>query len=178
MYTGSLVRLREYRKEDLPMVVQFMNDQEIRRNLAPGIAFPLTMNDEVKWFENNSGMGTSQYSFAIETLEDAKYIGGCGVHAVDWKNRHADIGIFIGDRTFLGKGYGTDAMKTLTAFVFDEMNMHKLRLDVYAFNERAIRCYEKCGFREEARLREELFRDGAYHDTVRMVLFLRDWTRG
>jgi RimJ/RimL family protein N-acetyltransferase len=178
MYTGNLVRLREYRKEDLPMVVQFMNDREIRRNLAPGITFPLTMNDEMKWFENNSGMSTSHYGFAIETLDDAKYIGGCGVHNIDWKNRHADVGIFIGDRTFLGKGYGTDAMKILTAFVFEEMNMHKIRLEVYAFNERAIRCYEKCGYSEEARFREELFRDGAYHDIVRMVLFRRDWTRG
>lgn len=177
MYQGNLVRLREYRKEDIPQALKYFNDAEVKRNTMPGIPYLYTLEDEKKWYEANSASNDT-YTFAIERLEDNKYIGGCGVNEIDWKNSKVVVGIAIGDREFWNKGYGSDAMQILIEFIFEQMNINKIKLNVYSFNQRAIRCYEKCGFKREGVLREELYRDGRYYDEIAMGLLKRDWIEG
>lgn len=174
MYTGNKVRLREYRKDDIEKALTYINDSEIKKLLNAGIPFPNTYQDEEKWV---LGMSSSKetYSFAIETLEDGKYIGGCGINDIDWKNSVALVGIFIGDKEHLGKGYGTDAMKVLVKFIFEQMNIHKVKLNVFSFNERAIKSYEKCGFVKEGVLRDEIFRDGKYYDEIIMSILREEF---
>ncbi|WP_454052026.1 GNAT family N-acetyltransferase [Clostridium sp. Marseille-Q7071] len=174
MYIGEKVKLREYRKEDIKKAQEYMNDGEIRGLLAPNIPYPYTYEDEVKWFEGLSA-NKDLYNFAIETLNDKKYIGGCGINNIDWKNSVATVGIFIGDKSYLGKGYGTDAMKVLINFIFEEMNINKIKLNVYSFNERAVKSYEKCGFKKEGLLRKEIFRHGKYHDEVVMGILREEY---
>lgn len=174
MYTGEKVRLREYRREDIPAALKYLNDPEVKSNLDPGIPYLYTLENETKWYEELSA-NKDTYSFAIETIEEEKYIGGCGVNEVDWKNSVAVIGIFIGDKNYWDKGYGTDAMQILIRFVFEQMNIHKIKLNVYAFNERAIRCYEKCSFKKEGTLRQEIFRDGKYHDQYIMSILKEEY---
>lgn len=84
MYEGKLIRLREYRKSDIETVQKYINDGEVKRNLTPGIPFPYTLEDEEKWFEKHTALHDT-YDFAIETLEDNIYLGGCGINEVDWK---------------------------------------------------------------------------------------------
>lgn len=172
MYVGEKVKLREYKKEDMKQAQEYVNDPDVKSLLTPGIPFLYTFEDQMKWFEGNSA-NKETYSFAIETLTDGKYIGGCGINNVDFKNSVAVVGIFIGDKNYWSKGYGTDAMKTLVSFIFNEMNINKIKLHVYSFNPRAIKSYEKCGFIKEGVLRQEIFRKGKYHDQIIMGL-LRD----
>ncbi|WP_105614200.1 GNAT family N-acetyltransferase [Vallitalea okinawensis] len=171
---GNLVRLRDYREGDLELVHQYINDAEVTVNLRPGILYPLTPNDEKKFIESQSGMSSGKYSFAIETL-DGEYIGGCGVNEIDWKNSYTVVGIFIGNKDYHNSGYGTDAMNILIDFIFNEMNLNKIKLKVYSFNKRAIRCYEKCGFKQEGVLRQEIFRNGSYHDQIVMGLLRSEY---
>lgn len=174
MYKGEKIRLREYKKEDIKLAQEYVNDSEIKKLLNPGIPFLYTYEDEEKWYENLSA-SKDTYNFAIETLEDKKYIGGCGINEVDWKNSYVVVGIFIGDKDYLGKGYGTDAMKVLMNFIFEQMNIHKIKLNVFSFNKRAIKSYEKCGFKVEGILRDELFVDGKYHDEVSMGILREEY---
>ena len=174
MYIGEKVRLREYRKEDVPQALAYVNDPEVKRLLNPGIPSPLTLSDEEKWVAEQSA-SSQTYSFAIETLADGKYIGGCGVNSIDWKNSAVEVGIFIGDKSFWNQGYGTDAMRVLLRFIFEQMNINKVKLNVFSFNQRALRMYQKCGFKEEGRLRQELFRDGEYHDIILMGLLREEY---
>lgn len=174
MYQGEKIRLREYRKEDTAQALAYINDVEVKRLLNPGIPFLNTYEDEEKWITSLSAK-KDEYSFAIETLDTGAYIGGCGINSIDWKNSVAVIGIFIGDKDYWSKGYGTDAMEVLIRFVFEQMNLHKIKLHVYSFNPRAIRCYEKCGFVKEGVLRQEVFRDGQYHDEIVMGLLREEY---
>lgn len=174
MLKGEKVRLREYRREDIELAQTYINDYEVSRNLSPGIPFPLLTHDEEKWFQSQSSQNHT-YSFAIESVSDAQYIGGCGVNAVDWKNSVASVGIFIGDKGYWNKGYGSEAMGLLLRFIFTQMNINKVRLDVYSFNERAIACYTKCGFLTEGVRRQELFRDGRYYDIIIMGVLRNEW---
>jgi RimJ/RimL family protein N-acetyltransferase len=177
LYTGKLVRLRAYEKSDISTILQFLNDPEVKRLMNPGIPYPITVEDEEKWLASNSSLKET-YSFAIETLEDGKYIGGCGINEINWKNSWATIGIFIGDKNYWGRGYGTDAIDTLVKFIFEQLNINKIKLEVFSFNERAINSYKKVGFKVEGVLREELFRDGKYHDILIMGLLRKEYLKG
>lgn len=173
MYTGKLVRLRAYETKDIEAAKTYINDPELKYYLMPGVPFPMTLSDETKFIEGISAF-KDNYSFAIDTLE-GHYIGGCGLNNVDWKNRVAMVGIFIGDKDYWGKGYGSDAMTVLINFIFNEMNLNRIMLNVYGFNKRAIKSYEKCGFVKEGLLRQALFKGGQYHDEVIMSILREEY---
>lgn len=174
MYTGKKTRLRAYKKEDAALVQELINAPEIRLNLSPTVPFPYTLEDEEKFLQSLSATKDT-YAFAIEDLESGLYLGGCGLNEVDWKNGFGTVGIFIGQEEYLGRGYGTDAMTVLVDFLFNETNLNKLCLNVFSFNERAIKSYKKCGFVVEGTLRQQLFRFGRYHDELRMGLLRSEW---
>jgi RimJ/RimL family protein N-acetyltransferase len=112
--------------------------------------------------------------FAIET-KDGQHIGNTNLFNVQPENRCAELGIMIGEKSCWSRGYGTDALRTLLRFGFEEMNLHRIALNVYAFNERGIACYRKVGFIEEGRMRERIYTEGAYHDLIWMSVLRREW---
>lgn len=176
MFEGKLVRLRSYRKEDMKICLSFINDPLVTKNIRPGIPFPYKYEDEIKWYESLNPMSEKNYSFAIEKIEDETYLGGCGINYVDWKNSFCEIGLFLG-KDFWNKGYGTDAMNILVKFIFNEMNLNKIKLFVYSFNDSARRVYEKLGFKTEGVLREEIYKEGKYYDEILMGLLKKDFIR-
>jgi RimJ/RimL family protein N-acetyltransferase len=139
-----------------------------------GILFPMRPEDEEKWYSSLNPSSDKEYSFAIELKNGGTYLGGCGVHGIDAKNRNAMVGLFLG-KEHCGKGYGTDALQVLVRFCFQEINLNRVKLGVFSFNKRAIRCYEKVGFRTEGVLRQEIYRNGRYHDTVLMGMLRSEW---
>lgn len=174
LFSGQLVNLRAYIDDDIKPSVDFMNDPEIILNLDDDAPMPQSYETQKEWFEEmrKNKKHYKDFFWAIET-KDGKFIGGCGVNHMERKNRVAQVGIFIGDSDYLGKGYGTDAMKVLLEFLFEEYNVNKVKLSVFDYNKRAIRSYKKCGFETEAMLRESVFRYGKYHD-MRSMAILKD----
>ena len=175
MFEGKSIRLRAYSKADLKLATAYLNDLETRSLMWPGIMFPLREEDEESWYNSFHAMSNGDYNFAIETISDTIYIGGCGIKGTDLKNRFAEIGIFLG-KDFINKGYGTEAMGLLVDFCFGELNLNKVKLQVYEFNKRARRSYEKLGFKQEGMLREEIYRKGSYHDVLVMGLLKTEWS--
>ncbi len=176
MIEGEKVRLRPIEREDLPRFVRWFADPEVRRHLV--VYLPFSLAQEERWYEDLQERIRRNESvlLAIETLEGV-HIGNVGLHRINWKDRHAELGIVIGEKAYWGKGYGTDAIRTLLRFAFEEMNLHRVYLRVDEDNPRGIRCYEKCGFREEGRLRETVFREGQYHDQVVMSILRAEFQR-
>ena len=170
MYEGKLVRLRAFDNNDLMYLLQFSNDYAVMRGASGGILYPSTVDDEARAMGNNTSYTSGEYQFAIETLENRRFIGKCGFIKINWKNRVGELAILIGDPQMHGKGYGADAISTLCRFGFGELNLHKIKATVFDFNAAAIRCYEKCGFVQEGLLKQEIYREGAYHDVVMMGL--------
>lgn len=175
MLNGSLVRLRAHAPSDLDACTRWINDVEVTRTLA--VRYPMPVRAEEQWLERISTGADAFHAradvhFAIETLE-GRYIGNCGIHRVEWESRSADVGIMIGEKDCWNSGYGTDAMRTMLRFAFREMNLHRIQLDVYDHNARAIASYGKCGFVEEGRRRQAAYREGRYLDVIVMGV-LRD----
>lgn len=171
MYYGEKVCLRAYKEEDIPKAAAFVNDKELKKLLVTNVPFPMTIWEEADWVKSQKSSRSGEYNFAIEDLETKQYIGGCGINEVNWLTRVAVVGIMIGDKNYWGKGYGTDAMKVLMKFIFEEMNMNKIRLGTFSFNERAIKSYKKCGFEIEGVLKNEIFKEGKYYDEIIMSSF-------
>lgn len=176
MFEGKIVRLRAYTREDLPLALAFVNDFEVSEGLQPGFLFPLRKEDEDKWYESLNPHSKESYSFAIEAKSDKNYLGGCGIDTINVKNHTATIGIFLGKQHWR-KGYGSDALSILINFCFEEVNLNKVKLNVFSYNKKAIQCYEKIGFKTEGVLRQEIYRHGKYHDNIAMGLLRSEWEK-
>lgn len=176
---GERVRLRRVEREDLPRLVEWMNDPAVREYLTLG--YPMGRAHEEEWLEATLHQEPALQPFAIEArvsppgTEPAEWvhIGTVGFHRVDWRNRSAELGIAIGRRDCWGKGYGTDTVRALCRWAFAELNLNRVQLKVDEDNARGIASYEKAGFRLEGRLRQDRYRGGRYLDTLVMGL-LRD----
>lgn len=174
MYRGEKVILRAYEQKDVPRAHHLFNNYQVQRMLNMGAVLPVSYAEEEKHIYRLQENRDQVCGFAIETFE-GEYIGGCGYFEVDHRNRRCSLGIAIADEQYWGKGFGTDAMRVLLRILFEEVNLRKVCLSVFSFNEPAIRCYERLGFVEEGRLREHLFREGRYHDNILMALFRKAW---
>jgi RimJ/RimL family protein N-acetyltransferase len=172
MITGKLVRLRPYEISDLDRVFAWINDAEVTEHLAA--RYPFSREQEEEWLRDAiRHTAPPEITLAIETMAESRHIGTISLHQVQPANRKATLGIVIGEKDYWSRGYGTDAVQTLLRFAFDEINLNRVSLDVYADNPRAIACYVKCGFVEEGRLRQDRYRRGEYADTLIMAV-LRD----
>lgn len=138
-----------------------------------GRRYHLSMAEEEKWFEDYLKSGKSRI-FAIMS-RDGEHVGNIGLHSIDNVNRRASLGIVIGEKSEWGKGLGSDALRTVLVYAFRELNLHKVSLRVFRNNERAIKSYERCGFSREGIEREQVFKDGKYHDLYVMSILDREF---
>jgi RimJ/RimL family protein N-acetyltransferase len=120
-------------------------------------------------------IGETHYPYTICLLGEERSIGAVFLRSVDKVNGSGVVGIFIHDRRYLGKGYGTDALNALVDFGFGELRLERIELEVFDFNERAIRSYQKAGFQTDAVMRHARFHRGAHHDVHIMSILREDW---
>ncbi|WMM23306.1 GNAT family protein [Tissierella sp. MB52-C2] len=173
--TGERIILREYRKEDLTYMRNWVNDIEITQYLSDIFLYPHTLNNTESFLDALLQGNSNMRGFVIAHKETEEYIGQADLVKIDWINRVATLGIVIGTKDNLNKGYGSESIKLIQEFVFNSLNLHKLDLEVSAHNERAINCYKKCGFKEEGRIRENSFKNGKYVDTIFMGILKREY---
>jgi RimJ/RimL family protein N-acetyltransferase len=174
MLEGKLVRLRALEPTDAEKAFQWINDREVTQFLMA--RYPMSLAAEREWVAGASKPSEfGDARFAIETKAEQVHIGMVGLHRARPEDRGANLGIMIGDKSYWDGGYGTDAMLTVLRFGFDQMNLHKIALGVFDFNDRAKAVYLKCGFVEEGRFREEVFQDGRYLDVIRMSVLRREF---
>ena len=172
---GERLYLRAVERDDLQRCHDWMNDESLRATLAQ--RYPMSLAQEADWIERTTrGQDPSHRTFAICLFEGDRHIGNCGLEAIERDNGVATFGILIGEADARGRGLGEEATRLVCRFAFEEMNLHKIRLDVYASNPGAVKTYERVGFQREGLLREEAFRGGRYIDVIRMGLLREDLT--
>ena len=174
MIYGERVRVRAIEREDIPRFVRWFNDPEVRKYLL--LHEPLSPAQEERWFEEHLSR-KGDIILAIEAREgDAwVHIGNVGLHRIDWKNRVATLGIVVGEKEYWGRGYGTEAVRTMLRYAFGELGLNRVELETYSFNPRAQRCYEKVGFVRECVRRGARYRDGRFHDSITMGILREEF---
>ena len=174
---GKLVRLRRYEKRDLEEVMSWVNDEEVKVFLGSILTLPVSRVAQEQWIEHAAKGSSTDQTFAIETLV-GEYLGGCSLGHIDWIDRNAEAGIVIGKKQYWGKGYGSDAMRVMLRMAFENMNLHRVALRVFSFNQRAVKSYENCGFKQEGVQRETRFVNGKFEDAVMMGILEQEYFAG
>ncbi len=168
------VFLRPAEKDDVELFVRWLNDWRTGRTL--GMRAPLSKGMEEKWVERLiEGQGKEGYHFVICRLEDDRPVGTIGIKDLNLIDGSAGLGISVGAEEDRGRGYGSDAIRALLRFSFDELRLVRIWLDVYDMNEGAQRMYERVGFVHEGTLRRAAFREGVHHDVHRMAILVEEW---
>ena len=171
MIQGKRIRLWSLEKFDVGRNYNWGNDPEIIR-LTGMSPYPKSTVDLERWFEGIC-VNPNLKMFAIKTTE-GEYIGNIEISDIDWRAGCGEVGLLIGEPHFRGQGYGAEAIRLLVGFAFDEMRMHRLAARVLAFNTRAQRTFDLCGFAREGIDREAFYCDGRWVDVIRFGLLASD----
>lgn len=161
--------------EDGEIYTKWLNDFKVTDYIGKS-SVVCTLEAEKKWLEENN-QRQNKIVFAIIDKEKDELIGNCGLYEINTVSRTATLGIFIGEEEGRNKGYGTEVVGLLLDYGFSYLNLHEINLDVIAFNQRAIRCYQKCGFKEYGRRRESYFLNGKYHDIISMDILKNEFQK-
>jgi RimJ/RimL family protein N-acetyltransferase len=155
-----------------PVFSRWLQNSEFSRLEDAGPSALYSSRQVQEFFEKQIKEG---YYFAIYSLADDKLIGEIDLSGFDRAAKNSWLGIGLGEREYWGKGCGTDATKVILRFAFRELNLHRVNLNVFEYNLRAIHCYEKVGFKHEGRMRACLNRDGRRWDLVYMGILRSEW---
>lgn len=172
MLSADKVRLRPIEERDLATLYLWMQDAALLRSINR--TEETTWSSHIDWYRRLLH-DESQILFSVEAVEDGMLVGQCGLKKLDYKNRKAELWIFIGDSAMRGKGYGSEAVKDLITHAFRERGLNRLYLYVVDFNPRAELFYEKLGFRREGVFRQDICADGIFHDTIHMAILREEY---
>jgi RimJ/RimL family protein N-acetyltransferase len=168
MLSGELVGLRAIERGDLPQLLEWRNAPRLRRFFRE--RHELGMDDQVAWFEAlgaQRGRPRDTLMFAIERLDDGELLGACGLCRIDWISATAELSIYIGaGLAYVDEELAPAAAAILIAHAFDDLNLNRLWVEVFAFDEPKTALVERLGFELEGTLREHRFHAGAYHDSL------------
>ncbi len=154
-------------------------DSEFLRLLDAKPANQLSARKITEWIQQDQEKEPQPFTlFAIRTIEGEHLIGWMDLEGTLFPHGEAFVGIGIGDRDYWGKGYGTDAMRVILRYAFQELNLRRVALDTFEYNPRAIRSYEKAGFVQEGAVREYLYREGKRWDLIFMGILREEWLAG
>jgi len=167
----TLLRLLD-KKTDLESCLRWVNDQEVTQYLT--MYLPSSEQDEEEWFDSLQKR-KNDVVLGIETLEGT-FIGITGLHDIKWKDRTATHGVFIGEKDYWSKSYGTDSHMVLLNYAFNTLNLRKICSSAISFNERSARYHFACGYQFEGRKRKQIYKNGEYWDIIVFGVFKEEWT--
>ena len=171
--TGSLVTLRRHAPQNVAAFRRWYADPEIAR-LARYQQTPMRP-EEIERFFAVRVQGPGAMAMAVHERSTDRLIGSCAFSQLDGENGSALYHITIGESDAWGRGYGTEATRLMVDHAFGALNLHRIALFVFEFNERAVRAYRRCGFVVEGRSRESIWRDGRWWDELAMSILEADW---
>jgi RimJ/RimL family protein N-acetyltransferase len=170
---GRTVFLRRHRPDDLSAVERWYRDPELAR--LTRYQTRLMGPAEIERFFRSRLLSADALAYAIEERRTGQFVGFTTFSALDADNGSVLFHITIGERDAWGRGLGTEAAELMLGHAFERLELHRVGLSVFAYNERAIRSYQKVGFRIEGRLREAILRDGRHWDEVQMGILRDEW---
>lgn len=170
---GELVVLRRHTRDNLRDFLRWYQDPEVAR-LTRYQGGPMRP-EEIERFFTMRAMGPESLAMGIHVRADNRLIGSCAFSQLDGDNGSTLFHITIGEHDAWGHGYGSEATRLMVDHAFGSLGLHRVALTVFAFNERAIRAYQRVGFVTEGSAREAIWRDGRWWDELHMSVLEPDW---
>lgn len=174
LFEGKNIILTAWHEGDEKTAAKWQLDAEYMRNLDSDIAMPRT-EAQIKESSEEMSKSKNDIEFFIRLKETGELIGFVALDGIEWNNARSSLAIGIGDKKHRGKGYGREAMELILQFAFTELNLHRVELNYFNYNENAGRLYESVGFKYEGAKRDFVHRDGRYYDLILMSLLRHEW---
>ncbi len=169
------VQLRELNVLDADDRYRWMLDPEVTRHLNMPDKYPPFSKEETEGWIKMCIAKSNGYEQKAILAEDGRHIGWIDLKNIDRPNRHAELGIAIGEKAYWGKGYGLAAMNEMLSWGFGELNLNKIWLRVEVDNAQAIASYRRIGYIEEGILRQDRWRNGEFVDRLRMSILKQEF---
>lgn len=165
------VAMKSIERDDIADICRWLNDPIVTHYMFYGqMPMNLIKAEEIM---NNQTQSPHNAVFLVIDKKIKKAIGFAGLYDINPTAHKAEFRVLIGEREFWNKGYGTEITELLTYYGFDRLNLHRIWLGFTSENKGAEKAYEKAGYSVEGRLRDDIYRNSRYYDSVRMAI-LRD----
>ncbi|MED1746967.1 GNAT family protein [Brevibacillus borstelensis] len=169
---GERVYLRPVELADTDLYFGTLFHPETRRLTGTQRSFT---REQIHRYLDAKSQDSSNLLLLIALQDNDEVIGDIALQSIDPVNRNCNIRIAINELQHQSKGFGSEAMRLLLGYGFGILNLHRIELNVFSYNERAIRAYEKIGFKQEGVQREALYYHHQYHDSVMMSMLAREY---
>lgn len=153
-------------------VTRWINDPKVTRYMVYG-QFPMTVR-KVKEMLDAQVANASNVVFLVIAGKKNMPVGFAGLYDIHLTARKAEFRILLGERSVWGKGIGTEVTKLITDYAFDRLNLHRVWLGVTSENLGAVRAYEKAGYVQEGVLKDDIWRNGRWYDSIRMAVIRKE----
>ena len=152
---GHKITLRAIEKSDLPQLLEWSNDPKVAIQLGE-IHFPASQSQQERWFEN---IDRDKNSIRLAVLDEQnRLVGYSGYWNINWRARHAEHAVVIGEMESRRSGKGSDVIRACARHAFEHLDLHRLYCNILATNTSSINCYQSCGFQIEGTLRQHQYR--------------------
>lgn len=171
---GKKLQLTALAPDDLPTLASWYQDSEFLRLFDSRPAAPKTQTELGHWLEEMQ-KGKDSFAFGIRLLSSEKLLGYVELDGIDWQHGVCGLAIGIGEQAERGQGYGFEAVCLALQFAFHELNLHRVQVTVFSYNQPSQALFSKVGFRHEGVFREFLQRDGQRHDMNLYGILRHEW---
>lgn len=173
MISGKFVGLRALEKEDLPQLMSWRNDPELRKYFRE--TSEINSINQEKWFDSINAKNSIHKMFAIVKLETNELMGACGLCYIDWVNRSADFSIYLGlDELYIDDIYAVEAAELMRDFGFSVLNLHRLWAEIYSIDEPKKKFFDILHFSLDGEFRETYWYDNQWHNSLFYSLLSTD----
>ena len=170
---GTKVFLRPMEREDInDEYLCWVNDTSINTYILQS-GFPVNREAALRYFDNSQP--PSAVYFAICDIETCTHIGNARLSLIDSIHRVATYGRLIGHQAFRGRGYGSDALIQLLRFGFHHLGLNRIWSSAVMDNQASLGSNDKVGMQREGILREYVYANGKFHDTVVLAMLRKDF---
>lgn len=170
MIIGEEIYLRPIKKNDLKLLNKWKNDKEVFKYLGGGF-MPISIDQQEKWLESMIDLTGNNRRFIVCTSNHDS-IGMIGLYDINWIHKNCEVGLYIGEKNFHGKGYAKQAYDLIEKYAKEYLNLRKIKLNVVNNNEKATNLWNTLGFKKVGMLKEERFIEGKYMDLIIMEKFI------
>jgi len=172
MVIGKKVILKKVERENLEQLREWRNNPDLRKYFREYRL--INSENQQKWYEDRVLGDSNQYNFEIRDKSNNKLIGHCGLYYINWISRTGEFGIYVGDQDYRSGGYGSDALRTLIKYGFEDLNLNRIWCEVYD-NNAALEVYKHIGFVYEGKMRENYYNEGKYWDSHLMGMLRKEY---
>ncbi|MCC3159614.1 GNAT family N-acetyltransferase [Hymenobacter sp. 15J16-1T3B] len=173
-----MIRLERFTPADFNQLIEWINSERLMQEWSGSLfSYPLTQ-ESLAWYIEGANDLQNPDVFVYKAVDSktGEAVGHISLGSISQRDRSARVTrVLVGSECARGKGVCRRMVQALLRIGFEELQLHRISLGVYDFNEAALKCYLKAGFKQEGVLRDVVRHGDAYWSLVEMGILEDEW---